>query len=174
MLLIAFLPLVIFLTIFNNFMQLLFNSPYSSFILTAYLSFFTSCSVSLTNFFTLQCNSVSCSGGDLLVKYLSTAATAAFQGGLNPISQRAASHYCPLLPIDSQVLKVKADLLQKSTPASLLHLPNETCGHRLITPNCPFPFTCLTQITLGKQLFFSLFPHPHEGHLLKHAREKQQ
>lgn len=54
---------------------------------------------------------VSCSGTFFLAKYLSTAATAIFEGGLNPISQRAASHYCPPPPTDSQVLKVKADVL---------------------------------------------------------------
>lgn len=78
-----------------------------------------------------------------------------------------------------QVLNVKADPLWKEPCLpNLPHVPNETYRQRLITLNCPFPFTCLTQITHWVNRFFSppprlhFSPHPSEGHLLRDTREK--
>lgn len=55
-----------------------------------------------------------------------------------------------------QVLNVKADLLWKEPCLpNLPRVPNETYRQRLITLNCPLPFTCLTQITHWVNRFFS-------------------
>lgn len=65
----------------------------------------------------------------------------------------------PPAPYCVQVLNIKVDPLWKEPhPPNLPRVTNETYRQRLITLNCPFPFTCLTQITHWVNRFFSPSP----------------